>query len=388
MTAPLGDAADQATPVPTVSTLSSRPMRAAMIWLTIGFLCALIHWLIRHPSRATLLDVLHWGAVIPAIIGSAIAFRNRSHRSAAPLIAFGLLLLATSLRVRSNDPIPMNPDLVLNVAASPAAIPDIALSIAIPDATVELAGISSDWNGTLTSDWWRPTGVMVKKRTWSIATDYVPRFTEGYSRRLVVHIHGSEPRAHLLAFDFDGEPGACVEGAVTTADANPNEWLALTRIFGGNQVTTAVRMLVGSGNFERPDSASITRDDPDGTAGAFGDLQFTTRIIDDANPDVTVLQLDCHGNDTDRHDEFRVSVIDDKGLQHFTKQRNRHDFNLATELAATRTYLFEVPAEGKIRQIVVERRPSYLIELYDISLRAGHHTAARAILADKATTSK
>lgn len=353
-------------------------MLIALILMTFGVFGCLAHWLVLSSSVGTSLGYLHECSVILAICGSAVAFLNRSHRLAPPLIAFGLLLLAISLSNRTADPIRVNPGLILNVASHATVKPDEALGLAIPGATVELAGLSADWNGTLTSDWWRPNGVTVKKRTWSVPIDYLPHFKEGYSRRLVVRIHGTEIPARLLAFDFDGEPGACSEHSVITADGNADEWLVLSRIFGGNQTTTALRMLIGSGDFDEPDNPSLVSDTPNVAQGDFGDIQFTAQIIKHAGRDA--IQVDCHGAvDTPMY-EFRVRLIDRDGRSQVTDRLDHRDFNLAAASSPERTYLFDVPAGYNATKIAVERRPAHWVEFREVSLLARHYTSAQAVL--------
>ncbi len=355
-----------------------RTILIALIFMATGVFSCLVHWLVLRTSMGTSHGYLHWCSVILVICGCAIAFLNRSQRLAPPLIAFGLLLLAICLSVRTADPMRANPGLILNVASRATVTPDEALGLAIPDATVELAGLSADWNGTLTSDWWRPNGVTVKKRTWSIPIEYLPHFKEGYSRRLVVRIHGAGTPARLLAFDFDGEPGACSEHSVITADGSADEWLVLSRIFGGNQTTTALRMLIGSGDFHGPDNPSRMSDPRTGAKGDFGDIQFTARIIEHADRDA--IQLDCHGAVGSPPYEFRVRLIDRDGRSQIAGRVDRPDLNIAAESSPDRTYLFEVPDGWQAAKVAVERRPAYWVEFREVSLLARHYTSAQAVL--------
>lgn len=345
--------------------------------MAIGVFSCMVHWLVQRSSAGTIHDYLHWCAVIPAICGSTVAFLNRSHRLASPLIAFGFLLLAICLSVRTADPMPGNPGLLLNVASTSTAGPDEALVLAIPDATVELAGLSADWNGTLTSDWWRPNGVTVRKRPWSMATNYRPHFKEGFSRRLVIRIHGSTAPARLLAFDFDGTPGACSEHSVIAADDDTDDWVVLSKIFGGNQTTTSLRMLVGSGDFHGPNMHSIAGDPPTGANGDFGDIQFTAKIIEHAGRDA--VQVDVHGAVTAPAYEFRTRLIDRQGQSQIANRLDRPTFKVAAESSPDRTILFEVPPGCSIANVIVERRLASWVEFREVSLLARHYTSARAI---------
>lgn len=362
----------------TARSVAPRSLLAATALLGLGVLICLLHWLEQRWSIGSLHGYLHWCAVIPAICGSAFAFLNRSHRLGPPLIAFGLLLLAICLRVRTADLVRANPAIILDVTSRSPVKPDEPLAIAIPDATVELAGISADWNGTLTSDWWRPNGVTVRKRSWSMAIGYRPHFPEGYSRRLVVRIHGSSTPARLLAFDFDGAPGACSEHSVITADDDADEWLVLSKIFGGNQTATAMRLLIGSGEFQGPDNHAAEKDFTTGAKGDFGDVQFTANIIEHAGKNA--IQVVCHHAAAAPPYELRAGVIDRDGHMQVARRLDHAEFSTAAESSPDRTYLFDAPPGCLIANVVVERRPACWVEFHEVSLLARRETSAQAVL--------
>lgn len=238
--------------------------------------------------------------------------------------------------------------------------------VEIPGATVDLAGVSLDWYGSMNVSTWRSNGQSVIQRDWTIDTNYTPQLAERMlPRRFAIRVRGNPPPPRVLSAIIDGRPAVFRDTMIRSRDSKPGEWIALSQVFDDSQWTTTVRILLATGEFHCPLPGDVSRKDGLSGEGRFEDAKYSTgELVDRAGHATVAVHWTTAGS---QQYEYRVRALDRRRQWYVSSSAGTLQ-GATTVVQASDVREFPGLESSEISEIVVERRPAYWVEFNDVAL--------------------
>jgi hypothetical protein len=355
----------------TVTLLLFAAVLCCLAWTLRPQLPGLVDWILTPVITAC------------AILGILLERRHRTDSDHRPAFTFGIAIvgicIGSQVIAHSRH---LGPPL-MNVSVERQLDP--GLSISIPGAVVEFAGIAADWYGCMSPNWWHANGTPLLRRTWTMDPRYVPQWNDVTRQRLMaICARGQADPARILSVQCDSLPEKFREFTVRSADFPTGDWRGFLEEFSKDQPTMTMRVIVAAGPFSPLTTATIRSGIDETIQSELSDgTMLTATLID--NQGHASIKLFSSGKPLLLCGDFQLSAGDANGVWHIAS--SHPDRNSVRKSASSQFAIYDFPAlaASDVRDLRLERRSTHVVEFRDVALFSHHVTSASAVLIESST---